>query len=115
MDLARIQQIISAKANKEPKRELLKGGRDIFNTKKEKIGKQYDLGSGPLGARVQVLDANPNEYRVLYQGKMKMMSPEQADEFFTAQNMALEVPFSELMRKVALSKAQDEDIKKMNK
>jgi hypothetical protein len=105
MDLARIQQILSNKmAKQEPKRKLLSDGMDIVDNNKIKIGKQYEVFSGPFGAKVQVMDNNPNEYRVMYQGKTQIMSPEQADEFFTAQNMALEVPFSELMRKSAASK-----------
>lgn len=114
MDLARIQQIISAKANKGPREGLLKDGRTIFNSKKEKIGTQYDVFSGPLGARVQVLDANPNEFKVLYQGKSQIMSGDQMNEFFTAQGMADNTPLLELMRKAAISKAQQEDVKKMN-
>lgn len=106
MDLNRIQQILSNKVTKaqEPKRNLLSDGVDVLDMKKNKIGKQYEVFSGPFGAKVQVMDNNPNEYKVIYRGKTQMMSPDQADEFFTAQNMALEVPFSELMRKSAASK-----------
>jgi hypothetical protein len=105
MDLARIQQILSNKmAKQEPKRKLLSDGMDIFDNNKIKIGKQYEVFNGPFGAKVQVMDNNPNEYKVMYQGKTQIMSPQQADNFFTAQNMALEVPFSELMRKSAASK-----------
>lgn len=104
MDLARMQKILSAKATQEPKRKLLSDGVDVLDSKKNKIGKQYEVFSGPFGAKVKVMDNKPNEYRVMYQGKTQIMSPEQADEFFTAQNMALEVPFSELMRKSAASK-----------
>lgn len=101
-----MQQILSNKAanSQEPKRNLLSDGVDVLDSKKNKIGKQYEVFSGPFGAKVKVLDNKPNEYRVMYQGKTQVMSPEQADEFFTAQNMALEVPFSELMRKSAASK-----------
>jgi len=102
-------------AKQEPKKELLKDGSPIFDMKKNKIGVQYDLGSGPLSARVQVMDANPSELNVLYQGKAQKMSPEQANEFFTANQMALNVPLNELMRKQVVSKQQTMDINKMNK
>lgn len=116
MDLARIQKILSNKmAKQEPKRDMLKEGRPVFDMKKNKIGMQYDLGSGPLGARVQVMDNNPSEYNVLYQGKAQKMSPEEANDFFTANEMALNVPLSELMRKADLSRKQSMDIKNMNK
>lgn len=114
MDLARIQQIISAKAQQEPRKGMLSEPRPMFNTKKEKIGVMYDVNSGPFGARVQVFDSNPNEFNVLYQGKSQRMSGDQMNEFFTAQGMADNTPIMELMRKSAASRAQQEDVNKMN-
>lgn len=114
MDLARIQQIISAKAQQGPRKGMLSEGRPVFDKNKKKIGTQYEVFSGPLGARVQVMDSNPNEFNVLYQGKAQRMSGDQMNEFFTAQGMADNTPLMELMRKSAASIAQQEDVNKMN-
>ncbi len=114
MDLARIQQIISAKAQQEPRKGMLSEPRPMFNTKKEKVGVMYDVNSGPFGARVQLFDSNPNEFNVLYQGKSQRMSPQQMNEFFTAQGMSDNTSLIEFMRKANISDKQQEDVKKMN-
>lgn len=113
MDLKRIQQIISAKANKGPREGMLGEPRPMFNSKKEKIGVMYDVGSGPLGARVQVFDSNPNEFNVLYQGKAQRMSADQLNDFFTVGGMVDNTTLTEFMRKANISDRQREDVKKI--
>lgn len=116
MDLARIQQILSSKMSKqEPRKGMLSEPRPMFNTKKEKVGVMYDVNSGPFGARVQVFDSNPNEFNVLYQGKAQRMSPQQMNEFFTAQGMVDNTSLIEFMRKANISDKQKEDVKKIKR
>jgi hypothetical protein len=112
MDLKRISQIIKAKSQ-DPIKDV--AGQDVFDKKKNRIGKKYDVGTGPLGAKVFVYDENPNVYNVHYQGKVQPMSKEQAMDFLTVEGSADAVSLNELLRKAALSKAQEEDIKKINK
>ncbi len=122
MDLNRIQQIISAKAQQEtkksmpgePRKGMLGEPRTMFNNKKEKIGVMYDVGSGPFGARVQLFDSNPNEFNVLYQGKAHRMSGDQMNDFFTAQGMVDNTSLIEFMRKANISDKQREDVNKIN-
>ena len=112
MDLKRISQIIKDK-NQDPIKDAI--AQDVFDKKKNKIGKQYAVGTGPLGTRVMIYDENPNVYNVHYQGKVQPMSKEQAMDFLTVEGSADAVSLNELLRKSALSKAQEEDVKKINK
>lgn len=110
MDLKRITDIIRAKQSQS----YPSTPQDVLDMKtKKKIGTQYMIGTGPLGAKVVIYDDQPDVHNVHYRGKIQPMSAGQAREFLTAQGSAEDVPFNELMLKSYLSRQQDEDVKKM--
>jgi hypothetical protein len=115
MDLKRMANIIKAKQTSDTTQPYPSAAQAILDMKtKKKVGTQYMIGTGPLGAKVMIYDDQPEVHNVHYRGKVQPMSKEQAREFLTAQGSADEVPMRELMLKSYLSKMQEEDVKKIN-
>ena len=115
MDLKRISDIIKAKQASDTTAPYPSAPQDVLDMKtKKKIGTQYMVGTGPLGAKVVIYDDQPDVHNVHYRGKVQPMSKQQAAEFLTVQGSADEVPLKELMLKSYLSKMQEEDVKKIN-
>jgi hypothetical protein len=113
MNLKRITDIIKSKQVADTARPYASTPQAVLNTNKKKIGTQYMVGTGPLGAKVVIYDDQPEVHNVHYRGKVQQMSKEQAREFLTAEGSADEVPMRELMLKSYLSKKQEEDVKKI--
>ena len=113
MDLKRMSEIIKAKKAVDAIRPYPGTPQAVLDMNKKKIGTQYMVGSGPLGAKVIIYDEQPDVHNVHYRGKVQPMSAGQAKEFLTAQGSSEQVPVKELMLKSNLSKAQDEDVKKI--
>lgn len=114
MDLNRISNIIKSKQSGDTTRPYPSTPQAVLDMKtKKRVGTQYMVGSGPLGAKVIIYDDQPDVYNVHYRGKVQPMSAGQAREFLTAEGSADEVPFKELMLKSYLSRQQEEDVKKI--
>jgi len=114
MDLKRITDILKSKQTQDTKGEYPGTPQAVLDMKtKKKVGTQYMVGTGPLGAKVVIYDDQPDVHNVHYRGKVQPMSKDQAREFLTAQGSADEVPMKELMLKSYLSKMQEEDVKKI--
>lgn len=115
MDLKRITDILKSKQNADTAKPYPSTEQAVLDMKtKKKVGTQYMVGTGPLGAKVVIYDDQPDVHNVHYRGKVQPMSKDQAREFLTAQGSADEVPMKELMLKSYLSKMQEEDVKKIN-
>jgi hypothetical protein len=114
MNLKRMADIIKAKQTSETTQPYPSAAQSILDMKtKKKIGTQYMIGTGPLGAKVMIYDDQPEVHNVHYRGKVQPMSKDQAREFLTVEGSADEVPMRELMLKSYLSKMQEEDVKKI--
>lgn len=113
MDLKRIADIIKSKQASDTTKPYASTPQAVLNTNKKRVGTQYMVGTGPLGAKVVIYDDQPDVHNVHYRGKVQPMSKDQAREFLTAQGSADEVPMKELMLKSYLSKMQEEDVKKI--
>ena len=114
MNLKRMANIIKAKQISDTTQPYPSTPQAVLDMKsKKKVGTQYMVGSGPLGAKVIIYDDQPDIHNVHYRGKVQAMSKDQAREFLTAEGSADEVPFKELMLKSYLSRQQQEDVKKI--
>lgn len=114
MNLKRMANIIKAKQISDTTQPYPSTPQAVLDMKsKKKVGTQYMVGSGPLGAKVIIYDDQPDVHNVHYRGKVQAMSKDQAREFLTAEGSADEVPFKELMLKSYLSRQQQEDVKKI--
>ena len=97
---------------------LLRDGRSVLDMKtKARIGTEYNLLSGPLGTKVTVYDANPNEHHVSIPNKgRKVMSRQQVKDYVSSSGEAQglqDMPLKQLMMRSNLEKAQQEDVKKI--
>jgi hypothetical protein len=93
---------------------LLKSGRPILNLKKDTIGIEYDLLSGPLGTKVRVYKDKPEEHQLMVPKKgTKVMSKQGIMDYVKTGAYAEDSSIPELMRKQNISKAQQEDVKKI--
>ena len=93
---------------------LLRGGRPILNLKKDTVGTEYDLLSGPIGTKVRVYKSNPAEHRVIIPKiGTRIMSKQGVTDYITTGEYAEDSPLTELYRKQNLIKAQQEDVKKI--
>lgn len=113
MDLKRITDILRAKQAMDTTSAYPSAPQAVLDKTKKRIGTQYMIGTGPLGAKVVIYDDQPDVHNVYYRGKVQPMSAGQAREFLTAQGSSDQVPLNELMLKSYLSKQQEEDVKKM--
>lgn len=113
MDLKKMVDIIKAKDT------LLRpeSARAVLDKTKKRIGSQYSVYSGPLGANITVYDERPNELVVNYKldGKpvKEIMSQKEAEEFFTVQGSSEKVPLKELLRKSKVATQQQQDVNRM--
>jgi hypothetical protein len=95
---------------------LLRGGRPMLNLKKDTIGTEYDLPSAQLGTKVRVYKNLPEEHHLIVPGKgIKIMSKQGIEDYVKSGAYAEDSSIKELARKSNISKAQQEDVKKMNK
>ena len=93
---------------------LLRGGRVILNLKKDTIGTEYDLPSGPLGTKVRVYKDKPEEHHLMVPNKAtKVMSKQDVMDYVKTGAYGEDSSIPELMRKQNISKAQQEDVKKI--
>ena len=93
---------------------LLRGGRVILNLKKDTIGTEYDLPSGPLGTKVRVYKDKPEEHHLMVPTKAtKVMSKQDVMDYVKTGAYGEDSSIPELMRKQNISKAQQEDVKKI--
>jgi saccharopine dehydrogenase-like NADP-dependent oxidoreductase len=113
MDLKRITEILKSKQGQDTTKPYPSTEQAVLDMNKKRVGTQYMIGTGPLGAKVLIYDNQPDVHNVHYRGKVQPMSKDQAREFLTAQGSADEVPMKELMLKSYLSKMQEEDVKKI--
>ncbi len=114
MNLKRMANIIKAKQTSDTTQPYPSTEQAVLDMKtKKKVGTQYMVGTGPLGAKVVIYDDQPDVHNVHYRGKVQPMSKQQAMDFLTVQGSADEVPMKELMLKSYLSKMQEEDVKKI--
>jgi len=61
---------------------LLRGGRPILNLKKDTVGTEYDLPSGPIGTKVRVYKDKPEEHHVMVPNKgTKVMSKQDVTDY----------------------------------
>jgi hypothetical protein len=113
MNLKRITDIIKSKQIADTVKPYPSMPQAVLDMNKKKVGTQYMVGTGPLGAKVVIYDDQPDVHNVHYRGKVQPMSKQQAMDFLTVQGSADEVPMNELMLKSYLSKMQEEDVKKI--
>ena len=93
---------------------LLRRGRVILNLKKYTIGTEYDLPSGPLGTKVRVYKDKPEEHHLMVPKKAtKVMSKQDVMDYVKTGAYGEDSSIPELMRKQNISKAQQEDVKKI--
>jgi hypothetical protein len=97
--------------------ELLSNARIVMDkNKKDTLGTKYDLLSGPLGTKVTVYKNNPKEHRVSIPGVgTRVMSKESIKDYVSSTGLGKtqDMPLSQLSRLSNLSKAQQEDVKKI--
>lgn len=95
---------------------LLKGGRSILDFKKNRIGTEYSLYSGPLNTKVKVYDESPEEHHVMVPNKpTKVMSRKGVEDYISTGAWAEDAPLKEMLLKEKISKAQDKDLEKLKK
>ena len=96
---------------------LLRDGRSVLDMKtKARIGTEYNLLSGPLGTKVTVYDAKPEEHHVRVPNKgTTVMSREKVKEYVsnTGRGLTEDMTLTEVMRRSNAEKAQQEDVKKI--
>jgi hypothetical protein len=93
---------------------LLRGGRVILNLKKDIIGTEYDLPSGPLGTRVRVYKDKPEEHHLMVPKKgTKVMSKQDVMDYVKTGAYGEDSPLKELYMKQNLIKAGQEELKKI--
>ena len=93
---------------------ILRGGRAILNLKKDTVGTEYDLPSGPLGTKVRVYKNAPEEHHLMVPKKgTKVMSKQAIMDYVKTGEYAEDSSIPELMRKQNISKSQQEDVKKI--
>jgi len=92
---------------------LLRGGRPILNLKKDTVGTEYDLPSGPIGTKVRVYKDKPEEHHVMVPNKgTKVMSKQDVTDYIKTNSYAEDSPLKELYMKQNLIKAGQEELKK---
>jgi len=93
---------------------LLRGGRPILNLKKDTVGTEYDLLSGPIGTKVRVYKDRPEEHQVIVPKKgIKIMSKQGVMDYVKTNAYAEDSPLKELYMKQNLIKAGQEELKKI--
>ena len=93
---------------------FLTSGRPILNLKKDTIGIEYNLLSGPIGTKVRVYKDKPEEHQLMVPKKgIKVMSKQGVMDYIKTGAYAEDSSIPELMRKQNISKAQQEDVKKI--
>jgi hypothetical protein len=98
---------------KQDDNNLLRDARPILNLKKDTIGTEYTLPSGPIGTTVRVYKDKPKEHHVTVPNKgTKIMSKQDVTDYITTNTYAKDSPLKELYLKQNTIKAGKEELKK---
>lgn len=109
--------VMKKKEEKAEVDELLSNARIVMDkNKKDTLGAQYDLLSGPLGTKVTVYKSNPKEHHVSIPGVgRRVMSKEAIRDYVSSTGLGKtqDMPLSQISRLSNLSAAQQQDVKKI--